>query len=238
MKSIVEHYLDFDEILLPETYITVSIPSWEVVIQPVLQGVLADYQKDHPQQEELTDQVVAALGYPELQTVHDLKTFAMTSFQNREKETKFQQEIFPALLVFFAHTTQTIINEEERDAYRVAMKENYHEEAENLGITYDEFIREAFGISCEDEKELNERIDEYFIYKLIANKRFEGHGLALDRDAYDAYIQEQVIHQMVDEIELRDRLPFAVYQDIFPELLLTSELKTYFFAQIKFEIKG
>lgn len=238
MRSIVEHYLHFDEILLPEQYLTISIPSWDEVIQPVLAGVLANYQERNPNQKDLTDQVVASMGHPDLMTVHDLKNFAMVSFQNREKEAKFQREIFPALLVFFAHTSQTIINEEEREAYRIAMKENYQEEAENLGMTYTAFIQEAFGISDQDEADLNERIDEYFIYKLIANKRFAGHGRSLDRESYDAYIQEQVIHQMVDEIELRDRLPYGVYQDIFPELLLTNELKDYFFAQIKFKIQG
>ena len=83
---------------------------------------------------------------------------------------------------------------------------------------------------------MRERIHEYFVYKLIAIDRFgEEHG-ELDIDSYDAYIQEQVLLQGVDEIDLRERLPFNVFQDIYPEIVLTEELKNYFKDQIIFKI--
>lgn len=238
MRSQIEHYLPFDEILLPEPYRLIEIPSWEAVIKPVLDGVLAHYHQEVDEEAtELTDSMLKALNLPGVHSVAKLKQFAMERFQEREKEMKFQFDIFPYLLTFFATTTQTIINSEEADAYYVAMTNNYKEEAEQHGISYDQFLKNSFGLSSDQEEELRERIQEYFIFKLVAYARFgENHG-QLDEVSYDAFIQQQVITQGVDEIELRDRLPFEVYKDIFPEILLTEELKNYFKNKIQFKIK-
>lgn len=239
MKSLVEHYVTLDEIMLPEPYRTVEIPSWEAVVAPVLKGVLMHFnQQFNKQEKELTDEMVKLLEIPEIQTVHELKQFAIDSFQAREKEAKFQHHIFPYLLVFFANTTQTVINEEEAKAYEIAMIENYHEDAEKAGISYDEFIHASFGLNANQTEELSERIHEFFVYKLIANARFGEHGRELDEVSYDEFIQEQVLEQMADEIDIRERLPYVVYKDIFPEILLTEELKTYFKEQIVFKIKA
>ena len=237
MKSQVEHYLPFDEILLREPYRAIEIPSWEAIINPVVQGVITFYNHQHQTKEtELTDEMVKALDNPELKTVHQVKQYAMTAFQEREKERKFQFDIFPYLLVFFANTTQTVINSDEEEAYFIAMTDNYKEDAEKAGISYDEFLQNSFGLTSKQEEELRERIHEYFVYKLIAIDRFgEEHG-ELDIDSYDAYIQEQVLLQGVDEIDLRERLPFNVFQDIYPEIVLTEELKNYFKDQIIFKI--
>ncbi|MBF6978897.1 hypothetical protein [Tuanshanicoccus lijuaniae] len=239
MKSYVEHYVTFDEILLPEPYRVVEIPSWEAVVEPVMNGVLNVYNEQFNQQATaLTDEMVAALQNPNLTTLHELRQFAMEAFQEREREMKFQHHIFPYLLVFFANTTQTVINSEESDAYYQAMMENYREEAEKLGWTLDEFIRDSFQLEPNQKEELQERIHEYFVFKLIAYARFgENHG-ELDEASYDAFIQQQVVHQMVDEIDLRERLPYVVYKDIFPEILLTEELKDYFKPQISFQIQS
>lgn len=239
MKSIVEHYLSFDEIMLPEQYRVVEIPSWEAVVAPVLQGVLQHFNQEfHEEKTELTDEMVVMLKIPEIATVHQLKQFAIDAFQAREKEAKFQHHIFPYLLVFFANTTQTIINEEEEHAYKIAMIENYQEDAEKAGISYEEFIQTSFGLNAMQTEELDERIHEFFVYKLIANARFGEHDQKLDETSYEEFIQKQVLDQMVDEIDIRERLPYVVYQDIFPEILLTEELKTYFKEQISFKIKN
>ncbi|HFI0464159.1 TPA: hypothetical protein ACGO1T_000952 [Streptococcus suis] len=243
MKSGVEHYLDFDEIILPEKYLTIPIPSWEAVIAPVLEGVLQDYANSHPLEEKpkvINDRIVAALNIPDLQTVADLKAFAMESFTQRAKERKFQEEVYPALLVFFANTSQTIINEEERLAYRQALLDNYQEEADRLGETYDDFIRKSFGVEPDNQEAIYEQIDEFFIYKLVANQRYKDkYGLEheVDQLDYDSFIQSQVINQGVDEIDLRDRLPFEYYRDMYPEILLTEELQAYFKDQMKVVIQ-
>lgn len=239
MKSLVEHYVSLDEILLPEPYRAIEIPSWEAVVEPVLTGVLDFYNQSFGKKaSQLNDEIVQAVAMPEISTLAQLKQYAMDAFQMREKERKFQHEIFPYLLVFFANTTQTIINEDEAYAYRQAMLENYQEDAEREGLTYDEFIEASFGLKANQEEELFERIQEFFIFKLLANHRFGQHNQTLDEASYDAFIQQQVLHQLVDEIELRDRLPYVVYKDIFPEILFTEELKDYFKSQIFFKIQG
>lgn len=240
MKSTIEHYLEFDEILLPEKYLTIPIPSWEAVVEPVLQGVLESYLRTHPQdknQTQVTDAMVADLNYPGLSSVNDLKTFAMEAFSQREKERKFQEEIFPALLVFFGHTSQTIINQEELAAYRQILIQNYRDDAEREGLSYEEFIRLSFGVDAKDTQSLYEQLDEYFTYKLIANARHGQDHQAVTEEDYDEYIQSQVIHQGEDEIDLRARMPFHYYRDLYPEMMLTEELKTYFKDQIKIIIQ-
>lgn len=239
MRSQVEHYLSFDEILLPEPYRMIEIPSWDAVIQPVIEGVLAHYNEERGEKvNQLTDEIIGILQLPDILTVHQLKQFAMERFQEREKEMKFQCDIFPYLLTFFASTTQTVINTEEADAYFIAMTNNYKEEAEQKGLSYDQFLQNSFGLTSKDEEALRERIQEYFIFKLIAYARFGEHHGELDEMSYESFIQQQVITQGVDEIDLRDRLPYEVYKDIFPEILLTEELKNYFKQQIQFKIQS
>lgn len=236
MKSQVEHYLSFDEILLPEPYIVIEIPSWQAVYEPVVKGMLEHYNQQFKKQAtQLSDDMMAQMQIPNVQTVAQLQQIAMESFQEREKEIRFQQQIFPFLLTFFEKTTQVILNDEEVAAYEQAMIGNYREEAEQLGMTYEEFIEDAFAIAATDAQGLSERILEYFIFKLIAQERF-GVDFELNEESYEAFIQKQVIHQFVDEIDLRDRLPYVVFKDIFPEILFTQELKEYFKEQIQFKI--
>ncbi|WP_124058380.1 hypothetical protein [Vaginisenegalia massiliensis] len=239
MKSLVQSYFPYEEIPVPEAYLTVEIPSWEAVAQPTIDQAIQYIKSD---QEELanvvlTDEMVANLQLPNIQTVNQLKSFAMDTFKVNQIQRKFYQEVMPFILTFHAETASLLFNEGEFEDYWTDYLAKVQAYADEMDMSLSDYTHEQLGLKGQAESVLKERAEEDFIFKLIAQAEYEKLGLTLTEEDYQVFIQRNILHRGADEIEIRDRFPYETFKEQMPEMMLSQRLYDYFKDKIQFKIK-
>lgn len=228
MKSVVDYYVDLADIEVPEHYLTLHIPSWEAVIQPTLMQMQAHFNPNQEQAFELTDEHVQQLGLQKIQTVVELKEWAKSVFSRNYKQTAFYKDLLPYLVLYYVETAQVVLNSEEVSDFIQAYCERLRHQAEEEGVDFEQYVAQLYQLGGNVMEQLQERLTEEFIFKLIAHADFYKRGGALDEDAYEAFVVQNVIHQGADEIEVRERFPFDEFQRVIPEMMLVDKLYEYF----------
>lgn len=74
MKSSVENVMSYKDINVPEEKLTIEIPSWDAVAQPLVDHARRQYEEmiNEPV-DELTNEMVDALALPGVKTIQQLK---------------------------------------------------------------------------------------------------------------------------------------------------------------------
>lgn len=235
MRSSVEYYPDYESITLPDHYLKIEIPSWEAVAQPTLETILEQYKAiARVSTDVLTDDMVAALEIPNINNVNQLTQYAIDYYQKNSRQRKFYNEILPFLMAYFAETTEVVMNSEEKEAYFDRYYEQLNQFAEEEDMDLETYGAQILQLTHPVMQGIEERAEEDFIFHLIARKRYAEQGLALDEEAYEDFIHQNVLHQLADEIEIRDRLPYIKFKEMMPEMLFTQNLYDYFTEKIRF----
>lgn len=233
MKSIVEDYVPIEEIRVPDHYFKIEIPSWEEVAAPFLDAMAKNHFNDATATgERLTDEVVASMNLEGFTTVNQLKHYAMSMFETSQKRDKFYFNLLPYLVLFYAETSQTIINSEEHAEFVEQFIQRLHDGSEEAGLTFEEFVVQQLSIQAETTdtlmQEIKERASEDFIYKIIATHRYLESGNGLSPEDYEAFVMHNVLTQNLDEIDVRERYSYETFKTTFPEVAFTQELFDYF----------
>lgn len=237
MKSVVENVIPLSEIQVPPQYLTIEIPSWEAVAMPLVYQVAKQFNPDGDPDFILLDEHVAALDLPNVASVAQLKQYAMMLFRKHQVHQKFYQELLPYLLVFFAETSQVILNSAELAEFQQQYQERLQQAAEAEGESLAEYVKRTMGIAeTELEQQLAEHSSEDFIYKLIAQRAYLTSGHTLDELAYEQFIATNVLQRGADDIEIREQFPYESFKEWMPEMVFTQELFDYFEPQFKFVI--
>ncbi|UUX35334.1 hypothetical protein [Fundicoccus culcitae] len=239
MKSSVEYYPDYETIALPDQYLTIEIPSWDAVAQPTLETVLEQYKSiAHVNTDVLTDDMVAALEIPNINSVSQLTQYAIDYFQKNSRQRKFYNEILPFLMAYYAEAAEVVINSEEKEAYFDQYYDQLNQFAEEEEMDLETYGAQILNLAEPVMQGIEERAEEDFIFHLIARKRYDEQGLKLDEEAYENFIHQNVLHQHADEIEIRDRLPYVKFKQMMPEMLFTQNLYDFFTEKIRFVKQG
>lgn len=238
MRSSVESFMPYKEIPIPEDCLTVEIPSWDAVVQPTIDVVINEYNDLTQSQEvEITDEMVEIMPIDNVNTVYQLKQYAMTLFQKNQKQYKFYHEILPFILTFYHQFSVVVFNSEEKEAYLKKYIQQIEQNAESVGLTLENYAMEYLEISGDIKNKLITRGEEDFVFKLIAQKIFKLQGGQLDEESYERFIQRNVLHRQADEIEIREQFPYHVFVEMMPEMSLTQDLFDYFSERIRFVIQ-
>lgn len=233
MKSIVEYYTPTEEITIPDQYLEIPITSWEDVIQPLFEEVANRYGETM-----ITDEMVAELGISHVTSVQGFRRYAKEYYQEEYISYAFYHKLLPYLLAFHGETAEVIINADERDHYVAEYLEQIEAFAEEEALPVNDYAQLKLGLRGDIDKILKERAVEDYIFKLIAHHIFTEKGHELDELTYERFIQQNVLRSGADEIDLRDRYPFSVFQKIMPEMSYNSELFEYFKPKFTFKVTG
>lgn len=237
MRSSVENIVAYQAIPVPENLLTIRIPSWDATAKPLL-----DHAKKHYEAmvgepvEELTDEMIVALNLPDTHSVAELKRYGMDLFERTQRQKKFYEEVLPFILTFYAQNTNSILNNQEKDSYVAEYIEQVQAYADQYSKSLEDYAKEDLKIEGNVEEGLTERATEDFIFKVIANQLFEEAGGKLDEEAYENFIQQNVLHNQADEIEIRQQFPFERFTKMMPEMSLSQEIYDHFSKQIKIKI--
>ena len=237
MKSSVENVMSYQDILVPEEKLTIEIPSWEMVAQPLINHARRQYEEmiNEPV-EELTNEMVATLSLPGVQTINQLKNYGMDVYQRNQRQLQFYNEVLPFILNYYAENTNVVLNSAERDAYVAEYIERVENYADEYNMPLEQYGREQLKLEGDVNEQLEKRAEEDFIFKVIAQKIFENQGGRLDEESYEQFIQRNVVQQGTDEIELRDRFPYEVFKEMMPEMSLSQDIFDHYSKLIKFKI--
>lgn len=240
VKSTVQSYVFYQEIPMPEHYLRIEIPSWELVTQPVMDQALIQYRQLSGDEDvfELNDERVHLLQLPGVESLKDLQDYARRVFKENQIDRKFYQEIMAYLLAFYVETSQTIINRAELTEFREAYLERFGNEARQADMTFEEYGRQLLQTEADPHQLVKEHAKEEFVFRLIAQDVFKKQGKTITEDDYENFVQQSVLHQGADEIEVRDQMSYQQYQEMLPEMLFTQELYQYFKPQITFKPAG
>lgn len=233
MKSIVEYYTPTAEIPVSDKYLEIPISSWDDVIQPLLDEVANRYGESN-----VTDEMVVDLGLAGVTTVPAFKRYAKDYYTEEYISYAFYHNLLPYLLAFHGETAEVVINADERDRYVEEYLEQIEAFAEEEDLPVNDYAQLKLGLRGDIETILKERAVEDYIFKLIAHHIFKEKGHELDELTYERFIQQNVLRSGADEIELRDRYPYSVFQKIMPEMSYNAELFEYFKPKFTFKVTG
>lgn len=233
MKSIVEYYTPTHEIPVPDQYLEIEISSWDDVIQPLFEEVANRYGES-----QVTDDMVIDLGIANVSTVPAFKRFAKEYYQDEYISYAFYHKLLPYLLAFHGETAEVVVNVEERERYVEEYMEQIEAFAEEEDLPVNDYAQLKLGLRGDIDTILKERAVEDYIFKLIAHHIFKEKGHELDESTYERFIQQNVLRSGADEIDMRDRYPYTVFQKIMPEMSYNTELFDYFKPQFTFKVTG
>lgn len=233
MKSIVEYYTPTHEIPVPDQYLEIEISSWDDVIQPLFEEVANRYGES-----QVTDDMVIDLGIANVSTVPAFKGFAKEYYQDEYISYAFYHKLLPYLLAFHGETAEVVVNVEERERYVEEYMEQIEAFAEEEDLPVNDYAQLKLGLRGDIDTILKERAVEDYIFKLIAHHIFKEKGHELDEFTYERFIQQNVLRSGADEIDMRDRYPYTVFQKIMPEMSYNTELFDYFKPQFTFKVTG
>lgn len=237
MKSSVVNIPDYRNIPVPDNMLTIEIPSWDAVAQPLINQAVSQYEAmvNEPV-DELTDQMVQLLNLPEIESVNQLTRYGIEVFEKQQKQFKFYNDILPFILTFYAENSNVIINSEEQDIFTVDYKEQVEDFASEAQMTLEEYGSSQLNLTGDIEQQIEQRALEDFIFKIIALHIFELNGGRLDNTAYEEFILKNVLHNQADEIELRERLSYDQFRNVMPEMALSQQIYEYFINKITMKI--
>lgn len=235
VRSLVESYLPIESVEVPEHYLIIEMPSRQVVTQPFIEQVAKHF---NIAMNQLTDEHVASLDLENITTVLQLETFTLESFCRKQIHERFYQSLLPYLVLFYAETAHVILDTDECDRFVQAQIEQLKERAQEQGLTFEDYIVEAMGIMDDIDKQLQERLEEDFIYHLIAHHHYKINGGSLDELEYEQFIQRNVLENGADDIEVRQAISYPQFKEMMPEMMLTQQLLDYFEPKFKFIMKG
>lgn len=237
MKSSVENYLDYRQIPVPEELLTIEIPSWEDVAKPMVESVLKQFQIQFESLEEhLTDEMVQALKIPNIQTVHQVKQYGMDVYINNLSFVTYHEKVLPWILSFYRENTNTIMDRSEKEAYIEEYLEQVKVYARQNELSLKDYAAKILKITSKPIETLTERALEDFTFKLIAQAEFARKGIVLDELAYEEFIQTNVLHKQIDEIDLREAYSFEKFKQMMPEMNFSEEIKAHYIPKFKVKI--
>lgn len=237
MKSSVENVMSYKDINVPEEKLTIEIPSWDAVAQPLVDHARRQYEEmiNEPV-DELTNEMVDALALPGVKTIQQLKQSGMEIYQRNQTQLQFYNEVLPFILKYYADNSNVILNSEERDSYVTDYLRQVKAYADQYNMPLEQYGREQLKLEGNINEQLEKRAEEDFIFKVIAHRVFENQGGRLDEEAYEQFIHRNVVQQGADEIELRERFSYNAFKEMMPEMSLSQDIYEYFSKRITFKI--
>lgn len=237
MKSTVVNYIDYENIPIPEDLLTIEIPSWDEVAQPMVDMTLKKYNELLGEnQEVLTDEMVAILNTPGIKTVHEVKQLGMDTYIQSEIHRRYIYKVFPYILSFYRELSNPIVDPVERDHYIDEYVDQVKAYAKEAGLSFAAYVRDRLHLEGPAQERIERQALEDFIFKLICQDMFDRKGYEMNRESYEAFIQDRVIHQQMDEISLREDLPYQRYIKVIPELTISENMFGYFSQQFSVKI--
>ena len=239
MQSSVTNYIDYQKIPIPEDLLTIEIPSWDAVAQPLVDYAEEQYAKMTGQEwSALTDEKVAALNLPGIDNLAQLKQYGMETYQKNQENYQYFEQVLPFILKFYRQTANTVMDRSEKEAYVKEYIEQVEAYAQAEGRTLRVYARDRLKLEFEGDVRdiLEERALEDFTFKLIAQDIFNQSGRQLNEETYESFIMQNVLHNQADEIELREQIPYQRYLKMIPEMELSQEMFQYYVKQMKIKI--
>ncbi len=237
MKSSVENYVNYQQIPVPEDKLTIEIPSWEAVAKPMVDLVLQKYNQQYQTEVKvLTDEMVKALNLPQLKSLHQVKQYGMDVYIQNLSFMTYHEEVLPWILTFYKENTNTIMDRQEKEDYvkEYIQSVRFFAEAKNLSL--ETYAKDILKLKHKPIEALTRRALEDFTFKLIAIAEFDKQGVVLDDIAYEEFIQKNVLHKQIDEIELRDEMPLKKFQQMMPEMALSEDMRNYYVSKMTVKI--
>ena len=239
MKSSVSNYINYQDIPVPQDLLTIEIPSWEAVAQPIVDYAEDQYAKLTGQDRTpLDDDKVLELNLSGISSLSDLKKYGMETYQKNQEYYQYFEKVLPFILSYYQETSNPIIDRQEKIDYLDDYIEQIQTYAQAEDMTLAEYVKEKLKLDFQGDplKILQQRGLEDFIFKLIAQDIFVKSGRTLNEESYEDFIMQNVLHNQLDEIDLREEMPYHRYLSMIPEIELSQAMMAFFIQQMRVKI--
>ncbi len=236
MKSTVKLTPNGPTIPISPELLQLEMPSRDTIAQPLLLKAKKEYEANTGEfTTHLTDEMIQQLNLPQITSVEQLEQLGVDLYTNRLYEQHFYRVILPEVIKFYRVHSEFVIDPDELDTYSEAYIEQVDEQAEAEGLSLDEYVQQMWGISdtADTIAFLEQKAHDQFYTHLIADQWYQEQGGELDRTAYDAFIQHQVIHQHQDEIKLREQFSYQRFIEHYPEITWTQHLEDHYRQEVE-----
>ncbi|MGF3067438.1 hypothetical protein ACQV2X_08325 [Facklamia sp. P12945] len=229
MISTVESYFEKEDILVPKKYLQIDE---EYLNKQVDQKVEELTNLNYPNNKNLSDEVIFNLNLPNIYSYQDLRSFFYNDLKHRVAEFFFYDQLLPYLFTFFAETSQTIINQSELLLFQNEYLKRVETIAKVKNISFSDYVQIHLRLAGNPYERIKERAFEEFVFRLIANQRYEKNEYANLQDEYEAFISDRSLSLNVDPFDLKEELSLSTFEQDYPTIYFTQELLDYFIPKI------
>ncbi|MCR8969531.1 hypothetical protein [Facklamia sp. 7083-14-GEN3] len=225
MISAVETYFEKEDILVPKKYLEIKE---EFLIKQVELKVKEITNLYYPNIKELSDDMILNLNLPNIYSYQDLENYFYNDLKYRLTEFYFYDQLLPYLFTFYAETSQTIINQSELLQFQNDYQKKVKKMAEISNMSFPDYVQVHLNLTGNPYDRINERAFEEFVFKLIANQRYEKNDYANLQDEYEAFISDRSLYLNVDPLDLKEQLSLSTFEQDYPTIYFTQELLDYY----------
>lgn len=237
MKSKVIESIDYQALNLPHELFHIEVPSWQAVTQPLKDYALKQYTESSGKvAKELTDEILAAMPDLPMNTIEELETVGIQVYQKEQSDYYYYQVLFPAILSAYKNQAVVEIDPDEFADYKAGYLKKIKDYANEYELSLEDYGRKIMRFTGDVMATFEERALEDFTFKVIADDYYHQIDGKKDEQAYETFIQQNVLHQQADEIELRQKIPYELFVEMIPELHLSQEIYQFYFPKIRFVI--
>ena len=237
MKRVTQYPI-FIELHVPEYYYDIHLTTWEEVAMIFVRQVAATL---HPEADDavgqLTDEEIQQLYIPNVSNLTELKQYARGLFQQSQMNTRFYQHILPFIGAMLAITAEVVVDAADQEAFIANAMDRVQEQAAAQEMSVADYTAQLMNQADNPEQALREAMEEEYIFRLVAEQWYADQGYGLSELDYEAYIQ-QAVQKGDDEIELRERFPYHVFELDMPAMAYTDALFQFVKPKFRFIVDG
>ncbi|MGX7109660.1 hypothetical protein [Facklamia miroungae] len=231
LKSSVESYFDKEDILVPKKYLQINTSE----IQNQVRDKMTDFRALYfPHEKEISENMILSLGFPSISCLEDLEKYFFTDLKTRFSEFCFYDQLLPYLLTFYAETSQTIINQNELTYYQASYQKRIENLAESYNMTFSNYVYQQLHLVGDPYERINERANEEFIFRLIAEQRYSKKLYTDLQDEYESFIYHRSLSLNADPIDLKEDLSLSTFEQDYSMIYFTHELMDFYLPKFEF----
>lgn len=237
MNSYVKERVPYQALQIDPDLLTIRVPSWERVCQPLHQFALKLYQEQTGKHEQtLTDSICQQVDELPANTVQELDQLAIQSYQSSQSRYRYYYVVWPALLKAMTEQTSVVVDEVEASTFIDQQMSELQTFADEAGLTLEQYAHQMLQLEDPSHFNLQRRAYEDFVFHLVATQWYQEEMGDIDELDYEAYIQRQVLDHGADAIEVKMALTFERFKVLYPIICYGEALYDYYFPQITFEL--
>ena len=186
----------------------------------------------------LTDDMVKEEGLPGIETVEAYKAAIQAEVPRVIISEQTHMILMNYLMPQLVERSTFEINDEEATEESEKRLQVFEENAQEKGMTVEEFGQKEFGAPTMDEGAIRQYVLQLgrtqFLFRVLAQEYLKRQGQVYDLASYAGYVKELSEVSSMPEEQVRELVPLHLYIEEVPALVMLDEMSAWVEPQVSF----